>query len=117
MTTPQQRHERILEQRDLEVRIQTPEGDNLAAEFGYDQVTVSNPDGSVVTFCGPVTRASLEDAALFAAAPHLYAALVRAYKVLQGDSSTEAEVARLEVETAIGQALGDFPTNLADGIW
>ena len=98
------RQQRILSQRDLEVRVQTPEGDNLAAKLGANQVAVTEPGGRVTCFCGLVDDESLEDAALFAAAPHLYTAVVElheAVKALEGPQHPALKVA----EDAIGRAL------------
>ena len=98
----------VSRQTKLEVRIQTPEGTNLASKMGCPQVSVANPDGSVVAFCGPVNQEGLEDAALFAAAPRLYHAALLTPKHLEHPESPLFRAGVKAAENAIAHVHADF---------
>jgi hypothetical protein len=68
------------------VRVQTPEGNNAAPKLVGDQLAVTDPDGGVRTFFGPVNAEGLEDAWLYASSAHLYTAVVALFKALDGDA-------------------------------
>ena len=85
-------HERIINKlgSSLEVRVQTPEANNVASKLGAAQVAVTDSSGMVRAFCGPASHPeTLSDAGLFAAAPTLYEALSLVRDALEDDADDE----------------------------
>lgn len=99
-------HERIINRLGaLEVRVQAPEGNNMATRQGTAQVAVTDSDGRVRAFCGPTSHPdTLHDAALFAAAGTLYEALTLAQMALEehDDAELRADALRLII-VALGR--------------